>query len=144
MLRQLFIPLTLVLSFTLAARADDSKDAEAMQGTWLPTSAEIAGKMLPDQIRQAITLVVKEGKYKVTAGKVVDEGTIKLNSAAQLKEMDITGTNGPIQGKTLLAIYELEGDTLRICYDLTGKSYPQGFATKDKPQLYMVTYQRKK
>src|SRR4051794_40819519 len=35
--------------------------------------------------------------------------------------MDITGTSGPNKGKTILAIYEQKGDTLRICYDLSGK-----------------------
>ena len=40
--------------------------------------------------------------------------------------MDITGTNGPNKGKTFLVIYELKGDELRVCYDLSGESASHG------------------
>ncbi len=41
-------------------------------------------------------------------------------------------------------IYELEGDTLRVCYDLSGKKRPGEFKTAEGTQLYLVTYTRKK
>jgi hypothetical protein len=43
-----------------------------------------------------------------------------------------------------LAIYELDGDQLKICYDLTGKSRPKEFSTKDAKQLFLVNYKRAK
>jgi len=91
-----------------------------------------------------IKLVVKDDKYTVTVGKTVDQGTVKLNPAAQPKEMDITGTDGPNKGKTILAIYERDGDTLRVCYDLSGKGRPKTFKTKEGTQLFLVTYKREK
>jgi uncharacterized protein (TIGR03067 family) len=144
MLLQPFVVFTLVLSFALAARGGDAKDDDALQGTWLPATAELGGKMFPDEVRKSIKLVVKDDKYTVTVGDKVDKGYIKLNPSAKPKEMDITGTDGPNKGKTFLAIYEQEGDTLRICYDLIGKSRPTEFKTKEGTSLFLVTYKRDK
>lgn len=144
MLLKHFLALMMVSSLSLAAQSDDSKNGDAIQGTWLPSSAEFAGKMFPDEVRKTIKLVVKDDKYTVTVGKKVDQGTIKLNPAAKPKEMDITGTGGPTKGKMILAIYERDGDELRICYDLSGKGRPTEFKTREDTSLFLVTYKRQK
>ena len=144
MLLKPFAVFTLMLSFSLAARSGDVKDGDTIQGTWLPSMAELGGKMFPDEVRKTIKLVVKDGKYTVTAGKKVDQGTVKLNPAAKPKELDITGTDGPNKGKTILAIYERNGDTLRVCYDLSRKGRPTEFKTREGTQLFLVTYKRDK
>jgi uncharacterized protein (TIGR03067 family) len=58
--------------------------------------------------------------------------------------MIITGTEGPNIGKTYPAIYELKGDLLRICYDLSGVKHPTEFKSIAGTKLYLVTYNRKK
>jgi hypothetical protein len=35
-----------------------------------------------------------------------------------------------------------DGDTLRVCYDLSGKSRPTEFKTKEGTRLFLVTYKR--
>jgi uncharacterized protein (TIGR03067 family) len=142
MLLKLFLAPVLVLSFSSAAWSADARDGDAIQGTWLPSAAELAGEKFPDEVRKSIKLVVKDGKYTVTVGKEVDQGTVKLNPSAKPKALDITGTDGPNKGKTILTIYELDGDTLRVCYDLSGKSRPTEFNTKADTQLFLVTYKR--
>src|SRR6516164_11561940 len=144
MLLKLFVAFTLPLSFALAARSGDALKGDAIEGTWLPETAELAGKMFPDEVRKTIKLVVKGNKYTVTVGEKVDKGTIKLNPAAKPKALDITGTEGPNKGKTILAIYERNVDTLRVCYDLSGKNRPKEFKTKEGTQLFLVTYKREK
>jgi uncharacterized protein (TIGR03067 family) len=120
MLLKSIVFLGLVLTFPLAARSGDANNGETLQGTWLPSTTELAGKTFPDEVRKTIKLVVEDDKYTVTVGKAVDQGTVKLNPTAKPKEMDITGTDGPNKGKTILAIYERDGDTLRVCYDPGG------------------------
>lgn len=139
-----FILFSLMLSFTPVAKSADVKDNDTNQGTWVPASAELAGMMFPDEIRKSIKLVIKGDKYTATVGKMIDQGTVKLNPSAKPKEMDITGTEGPNKGKTFLAIYERDGDTLRVCYDLGGKERPKEFKTKEGTQLFLVTYKRDK
>jgi hypothetical protein len=54
------------------------------------------------------------------------------------------GTDGPNKGKTFLAIYELDKDSLKVCYDLSGKARPTEFKTKPDTTLFLVTYTREK
>jgi uncharacterized protein (TIGR03067 family) len=136
--------LALVLWSALAARGGDAKEDNALEGTWLPSAAELAGKKFSDEVRKTIKLVVKGDKYTVTVGKQPDRGTVKLNPKAKPKELDIKGTDGPNKGKTILAIYERDGDTLRVCYDLSGKGRPKAFKTEEGTQLFLVTYKREK
>jgi len=127
-----------------AAMTGEVDEDDAIQGTWLPSTAELAGREFPDEIRKTIKLTIRDGKYTVTVGKQNDQGTTKLNSSADRKQLDITGVDGPNKGKTILAIYELDGDTLRICYDLSGKNRPTEFKSKPDTQLFLVTYKREK
>jgi uncharacterized protein (TIGR03067 family) len=139
-----FFSLILVLSVMQTARSDDPKDSDTIQGTWLASTAELGGKPFTDEVRRSIKLTLKDDKYTVTVGKNPDQGTVKLDPSAKPKAMDITGTEGPNKGKKIPAIYELEGDTLKICYDLSGKSRPTEFKTTEGTQLFLVTYKREK
>lgn len=143
MLCKPFATLVLMVSIS-AAWSGSAKDDNGIQGTWLPTAAELAGKKFPDEVRKTIKLVVKNDKYTVFVGEKPDHGTIKLDRSAKPKTLDITGTEGPNKGKTILAIYERNGDTLRICYDLSGKGRPTAFKSKPDTKLFLVTYQRAK
>jgi uncharacterized protein (TIGR03067 family) len=89
-------------------------------------------------------LIMKGDKYTVQVGGQNDEGTVERDPSKSPKTMDIKGTEGPNKGKTFLVIYELKGDDLRVCYDLSGKSRPTEFATKPDTQLFLVTYRRAK
>ncbi len=123
-----------------AANAKD--DGKKMQGSWKPVAAELGGKPFPDEVLKAMKLVVADGKYAVTAGEQTDEGTLKLDPAMEPRAMDVVGTKGPNQGKTIPAIYELTDATLRVCYDLSGKARPKEFKTKADTQLFLVEYKR--
>lgn len=143
MLRKLLAIFGLVVSFSSVVWSSEAKDG-AIDGAWLPASAEFAGQKFPDEVRKTMKLVVKGPMYTVTVGAKVDEGTIKLMPTATPRAMDITGTEGPNKGKTILAIYERKGDTLRICYDLGGKKRPTEFKTEAGSQLFLVEYKREK
>lgn len=144
MLLKPFAAFVLVLSFSIIARSDDAKTKDPLQGTWLPVKAEIGGKPFPEEVRKTIKLVIEGDKYTVTVGKQTDRGTVKRNPTAKPKEIDITGTDGPNKGKTILAIYEHEGNTLKVCYDLSGKNRPTEFKSTEGTQQFLVTYEREK
>lgn len=124
-------------STTAACGADDAK---GLQGTWTAVKTELAG----ESVNWTVTLTIEDDKYTVLANGKLDKGTCKIDAAARPGKMAITGgEGGPNAGKTFLAIYELDGDTLRICYDLSGKKHPETFATQKGTPLYFVTYKRK-
>lgn len=136
--------LLLPLDATENKEEETVKDAEAIQGTWLPTAAELAGAEFPEAVRKTIKLVLEKDAYTATVGQTVDKGTCKLDDSKTPKALDITGTEGPNKGNTIPAIYELDGDTLRVCYDLSGKARPTEFKTAEGTQLFLVTYERQK
>ncbi len=119
-------------------------DAKRVLGTWKPVTAEAGGKSLPEEFIKSTTLVLTGGKYTVTIGKQTDEGTWKSDATNKPRTLDITGTKGPNQGKTILAIYELKGDSLRVCYDLSGKARPKEFKTMPDTALFLVEYKRQR
>jgi len=133
----LLAPLSVVLG------DDAKKDESTINGTWKATSAELSGKKFPKEAAEGITLTLKNGEYDVEA-ESPDHGTVKYDDSAKPKEMDIKGTEGPNKGKTFLAIYELSGDKLKICYDLSGETRPTEFKTQPNTKLFLVTYERKK
>ena len=105
---------------------------------------QFAGAKWPQKVLDSMKLVLKDGKYTVEDSGQSDEGTVTYDTAKSPRTMEIKGTNGPNKGKTFLAIYELKGDELRICYDLSGKSHPTEFATKAGTRLFLVTYRKAK
>jgi uncharacterized protein (TIGR03067 family) len=139
------ICMSLALAASLnALAADQPDDAKAVQGNWKPAKAELAGQPMTDAVLQSISLKLDNGKYEVFVGDIPDRGTYTLDSATKPKSMTITGTDGPNRGKTFPAIYEFKGDTLRICYDLSGAKRPTEFKSVAGTKLYLVTYSRKK
>jgi uncharacterized protein (TIGR03067 family) len=117
-------------------------NTESMQGTWVPVGAELAGKPFPEEVRHTIRLEVAGSTYTVTIGPAVDRGTLTLDASVTPHRLDITGTEGPNAGRTIRAIYEQEGDALRICYDLSGESRPTTFQSAEGTQLFLVDYRR--
>jgi uncharacterized protein (TIGR03067 family) len=143
-MKQLFF-ISLALAGLLTAFAGcATNDATAVQGTWTPANAELAGQPIPDAALKSISLKLDKGKYEVLVGQNPDKGTYTLDSTSQPKSMSVTGTEGPNQGKTFPAIYELNGDTLFICYDLSGQKRPTEFKSIAGTQIYLVTYRRMK
>ena len=142
MIYLLCICLTVGASLNVFA-ADSPDDAKAIQGKWKPTKAELAGQPMTDTVLKVISLKLDNGKYEVFVGDEPDRGTYTVDSTTQPKSMTVTGTDGVNRGKTFPAIYELKGDTLRICYDLSGAKRPTEFKSIAGTKLYLVTYNRK-
>lgn len=136
-LLSVILPLTAITLGVLAA-AQEKTNNNQLAGTWQAVEAELGGKLLPLEIVRSIKLVLSAGEYQVGN----DFGTVEIDSTAKPAAMIIKGTKGPNEGKTLLAIYELSGDTLRICYDLTGQKPPSTFATEAGTQQFLVRYKK--
>ena len=141
-----FSALLLASLVVLAARAAD--DPKGMNGTWKPTQAELAGQPMPPPVLKSITLKMDGSNYEVIVqtekGPRSDKGTVTLDPTTSPAGMTVIGVEGPNAGKTFPAIYEIDGNTLRICYDLSGTKRPTEFKTAPATKLYLVTYLRAK
>jgi uncharacterized protein (TIGR03067 family) len=141
------VPCICIATILFAAAAwsqDAANERKLLEGAWLPTAAEMSEKGWDETTLKSMKLVIEGDKYAVTVGKAIDKGTTKIDPSKKPKTMDIMGADGPNKGKTFLCIYELNGDTLRVCYDLSGKARPSEFKTKKGELLFLVTYKRAK
>ena len=140
------LPLLVACFTALSAGAAD--DLKLMTGSWKLTQAELAGQPLPPAVLKSVSFKMDGANYEVIVqtekGPSPDKGTIKLDPTTSPKGLTVTGVEGPNAGKAFPAIYELSGDTLRICYDLSGTKRPAEFKTAPATKLYLVTYQRMK
>lgn len=135
--------------FTAAGRADDEaakKDLKALQGTWKVVAAEQDGDPL-DRIIGGV-MVVSENNFhiKTKAGTEL-KGDLILNPAKSPKHWDYIHQEGPLKDKKWEGIYELKGDTLKICYAEADseKERPAEFKTrKDSKLLYLELAREKK
>jgi uncharacterized protein (TIGR03067 family) len=118
--------------------------ADALDGTWKPIEVEVAGTKLPEDIYSGWRLELSKGRYVLKGAESPDSGTVAADASKKPKTMDITGSDGPNKGKSFPCIYEIDGDSLRICYDLAGKKRPAEFRTRKDTKLYLVTYRRQK
>jgi len=139
---------TLVALNLNAADNTASTDAKSQDGIWKPIAAVMGGVPMGDADLKAITLKIADGKYEVTIeGEKggIDKGTCTLDTTTTPKRMTIKGTEGPNNGKTILAIYEMkDAVSLRICYDLSGTDFPKEFKATKGTKYYLVGYRRKK
>ena len=135
----------LAAAASLSAFASNSNDdASALQGKWTPVTAELGGQPMAGDALKIISLRMENGKYEVFVGGEPDRGTYSVDPATEPKSITVVGIDGPNKGRSFPAIYELKGDTLRICYDLSGAKRPTEFKSVAGTQLYLVTYNRKK
>ncbi len=136
--------LAAVMCSSLTLGADAKDKAPGLDGTWVPSSAELAGKKLPADAIASWKLVIKDADYTFTSNEPTDKGTVKVDRSAKPMTMDIKGVDGPNKGKTILAIFELNGDILKVCYDVGGQKRPAEFQTKEDTLLFLVHYKRQK
>ncbi len=92
----------------------------------------------------ASTVVVNGRAFTTTSMGAVYEGRIEVNAGAKPKRFDLTFTEGAEKGRTSLGIYELDGETWKICLTTTGTVRPTQFKTAAGSGLALETLTRKK
>ncbi len=110
----------------------------ALAGTWEAVEDELGGKPLPPEVVRAGKLILSASEYQVGN----DIGTVEIDPTAKPTTITFNGIKGPNEGKTIPAIYELSGDVLCICYDLTGQKRPTTFVTKAGTSQLLVRYKK--
>jgi uncharacterized protein (TIGR03067 family) len=131
---------------TFGGKPDDAaeKDLKALVGKYKIEKAELGGKDTLALFKELRFEIPESGKYKLELGGQKDEGTFSVDPSKKPAEMDIKGVEGPNKGKTIKAIYKLDGDTVSICYGLGGGDRPTKFETKDGTMQFLAVYKREK
>jgi uncharacterized protein (TIGR03067 family) len=115
-----------------------------IQGTWKFIAQEMNGKAASKEEVAKMDITFAGDKWTVRDdGKVVHAGTHKFDPSKTPGHLDATVTEGDDKGTTMLGIYELTGDTLKVCFDPAGKERPTSFTAKAGQMSATVQRQKK-
>jgi uncharacterized protein (TIGR03067 family) len=117
---------------------------ETLTGTWVPVAADISGRELVVAELRVARFIIERDHYQIIdrADQVVDSGRLQLDEAADPRALDIVGNHGPHAGKRMRAIIALEGERLRVCYDLESEERPASMRPELDQLLLSITYER--
>ncbi len=114
---------------------DAEKELQKFQGAWVMVSGEIDGNKAADEHVSRSKIIYEGNKGKVIVPNQTSETIameiVKIDPTKNPKEMHFIRKNGPNAGKTLVGIYEFEGDDqYKFALDPSGAVTPKEFTTK--------------
>jgi uncharacterized protein (TIGR03067 family) len=136
------VVLTVVCMVAGQHKPEDKKDLDKMQGSWRVVSSQVGDeKASEDEVKdrkvtvKGNTMIYETGSER----KEKREGTVKLDP--KTKAFDWTF---PKLGATMLAIYELKGDDLKIGFGNDGLIRPTRFEFGKEQVQWLLVLKREK
>jgi uncharacterized protein (TIGR03067 family) len=114
--------------FAVGVMAQDrGSDKNPILGVWRFTSSERAGKskLSDEKVQLDIEFSAQTFRFYAPAGAKHPQ-SYKLDTSAKPKTIDWILGNG---AKPLHGIYEIDGDTLKICWGKAGGERPKAFTS---------------
>jgi uncharacterized protein (TIGR03067 family) len=138
-----------IASALLAADSppDDAtkKDLDKMQGDWVGASFIRDGEKADADDAQSLFRTVKDNTYTVSRfDKQIGKGTFTLDATKKPKTIDAVPAGTKDKSKTMHGIYDLNGDTLKICMAPPGKDQPTDFTAKEGSGHTLTVWEREK
>ncbi len=120
-------------------------ELKKFEATWKFVSIEVEGDPVPEDKFVGDRLVLKGRQFTSNVQGNTTHGVFKIDPTVNPKTIDLTFTDGPGKDKTQKGIYELEGDTQKICFSLPGRPRPTEFVSKpDSRQMIQVLERQEK
>ena len=118
------------------------KEIESLQGVWRTVTVEVDGSPVAHHHFENATLAIAGGRF-ILHNPVPDadqrtEGSFRVDAAAHPKRLLLMLDNGQI----IQEIYELDQDTLKVCYPTREGSRATAFKTEPQSGLSIVIYRR--
>jgi uncharacterized protein (TIGR03067 family) len=140
----------LLLGAVLLVAADkpvdaNKQDLEKLQGDWGVASQVVDGKKVADDEAQTLFRTVKADAYTVFFyDKPISKGTFTIDATAKPKTIDARPAGAAKDAPPLLGIYEIEGDTYRVCFAPAGKERPKDFNCPEGSGHTLTVWKREK
>jgi len=143
----------LLIALTVAAissgRAEGNeaakKDLAKLQGEWSLVSGITDGYPIPDTMLSNSKRICKGDELTaIVGGQLIMKARITLAPSKEPKAIDYDGSAGLNNGKKLLGIYQLDGDTFKSCFGAPGAERPKDFASKPGAKRTSTVWKRVK
>jgi len=120
--------------------ADSADDTKKWQGTW-----KLVGSSYDGEPQTAdMEWIVDGDHYTIRLNQQSHEDPYMFKLDASRKQIDVFHHETPAgtYGGKLKGIYKISGDSLTVCYDLTGQRYPESFEAKRGSRQVLYQFQR--
>ena len=138
----------LALGLVAADKPDEAK--APLQGTWQTITSEMDGEKQPeDEVKEYKVVFAGDKLSILKSGDVFMAGTYTVDAGEKPGHIDLklekNEENPADVGKTLAGIYEVDGDSLKWCFTISGGAErPKSFATSSGSQSVNATLKREK
>jgi uncharacterized protein (TIGR03067 family) len=115
MLRSTLVLCTLLLPAAVLCGQEEAikKEKAKLAGAWVVESMEMMGKKVESSVGDTFTFASDKVTLKTKVKEELE--TYKLDPSKKPREIDFKSK------ETILGIYELDGDTLKLCVSTSGK-----------------------
>ena len=124
---------------SLGAKEVAASDLQKFNGAWLATEVILNGEAASKDQLEAVEMTFNGTKYHSVWSGGSNSGTFSLNESTAPKMLDMEDESGT---KTA-AIYELSGNTLRVCYSFNGAPRPTDYTAPADSNRLVAVYRRK-
>jgi uncharacterized protein (TIGR03067 family) len=127
------------------ARGTAREDLKKLEGAWDRVSMEFEGEAWPAEKIEGWTAMYEGDRLTLRInGKVYRESIVTLDPSRLPRAMNSWDLDGPAADQTVPGIYEIDGDTLKVCFAKPGSKRPKEFTTKKGTGFLYCEYKRKK
>ena len=106
------------------------EELKRFEGTWRFVSIDVDGEKISPKLFEKDTLTLKGKQFVSVVTGNTTHGVFKVNPNHKPMTIDLTFSDGPGKDQTQKGIYELEGDTQRICFAKGNQERPAEFTSK--------------
>src|SRR5271154_5583833 len=120
--------------------ADSADDTNQWQGTWKMVSCTYDGEPQTADMEW----IVDGDHYTIRLDQQSHQDPYISTRDGSHKQIDVFHHDTPpgTYGGTLKGIYKVSGDSLTVCYDLTGQGYPQSLDASRGSRRVLYHFQR--
>ncbi|MCI0738298.1 MAG: TIGR03067 domain-containing protein [Gemmataceae bacterium] len=123
-------------------KKDDAvvRDQKSLQGSWKLISVETEGQKVPPEQLKVTRLIFTSDKLTIQEGdKVRETYTFLLAPEKNPKGIDMKAISGPRKGQTILGIYDVVGNVLRLCDSKSNRHRPESFETRPDSDFIAIS-----
>ena len=140
------IILSVLMTACLLGGGDPAQaDLDKLQGTWAMVAMEREGQEVAAEDFKNDRSIYEQNRVTLRDGDHVRRrGIITLDPARKPKAINTWDQDGPYDDQTVPGIYELQGDTLKLCFARPGEERPKEFTTKSGTGFLLCVYKKQK